>query len=80
MVLFITDYKSVGVSLGVKWPEVQILSARPQVIPEGAGPVKTNLWVVVVRFARFLVLVVRVEVRVGVKARAEPDRLAAVRP
>jgi hypothetical protein len=48
-----------------------------QVIPEGAGPVKTNLCVVLVRCAGFLVLVGRVEVGVGVKARAEPDRVAA---
>jgi hypothetical protein len=51
-----------------------------QVIPEGAGPVKTNLCVVLVRSASFLVLAERVEVGVGVKARAEPDRVAAVGP
>lgn len=52
----------------------------PQVIPEGAGPVKTNLCVVLVGSAGFLVLAGRVEVGVGVKARAEPDRVAAVGP
>ena len=51
-----------------------------QVIPEGGGPVKTNLCVVLVRSASFLVLAGRVEVGVGVKARAEPDRVAAVGP
>jgi hypothetical protein len=50
-----------------------------QVIPEGEGPVKTQSLVVLVHFASFLVLVERVEVGVGVKARAEPDRVAAVR-
>ena len=52
----------------------------PQVIPEGEGPVKTNLCVVLVRSASFLVLAGRVEVGVGVKARVEPDRVAAVGP
>jgi hypothetical protein len=44
------------------------------------GPVKTNLCVVLVRSASFLVLAGRVEVGVGVKAWAEPDRVAAVGP
>jgi hypothetical protein len=44
------------------------------VIPEGEGPVKANGCVVLVRSASFLVLAGRVEVGVGVKARAEPDR------
>jgi hypothetical protein len=51
-----------------------------QVIPEGAGPVKTNGCVVLVGSASFLVLAGRVEVGVGVEARAEPDRVAAVGP
>jgi hypothetical protein len=51
-----------------------------QVIPEGGGPVKTNLCVVLVRSASFLVLAGRVEAGVGVKTRAEPDRVAAVGP
>jgi hypothetical protein len=51
-----------------------------QVIPEGAGPVKTNGCVVLVGSVSFLVLAGRVEVGVGVKARAEPDRVAAVGP
>jgi hypothetical protein len=51
-----------------------------QVIPEGEGPVKTNGCVVLVRSASFLVLAGRVEVGVGVKARAEPDRVAAAGP
>jgi len=55
---------------------VQVL----QVIPEGGGPVKTNLCVVLVRSASFLVLAGRVEAGVGVKTRAEPDRVAAVGP
>jgi hypothetical protein len=52
----------------------------PLVIPEGEGPVKTNGCVVLVRSASFLVLAGRVEVGVGVKARAEPDRVAAAGP
>ena len=56
------------------------LNVISQVIPEGEGPVKTNLRVLLVRFASFLVLAGRVEVGVGVKARAEPDRVAAVGP
>ena len=40
---------------------------NPPVIPEGEGPVKTNLCVVLVRSASFLVLAGRVEVGVGVK-------------
>ena len=52
----------------------------PQVIPEGAGPVKTNFCVVLVCSASFVVLAGRVEAGVGVKARAEPDRVAAVGP
>src|ERR1700758_3627309 len=51
-----------------------------QVIPEGVGPVKTNLCVVLVGSASFLVLAGRVEVGVGVKARAQLDRVAAVGP
>jgi hypothetical protein len=51
-----------------------------QVIPEGAGPVKTYFGRVFVRSATFLVLVGRIEAGVGVKARAEPDRVAAVGP
>ena len=51
-----------------------------QVIPEGAGPVKTNLCGVLVCSASFLVLAGRVEVGVGVKAWAEPDRVAAGGP
>jgi hypothetical protein len=53
---------------------------KPQVIPEGAGPVKTYFGRVFVRSAIFLVLVGRIEAGVGVKARAEPDRVAAVGP
>jgi len=51
-----------------------------RVIPEGAGPVKTHGCVVLAHFASFLVLAGRVEVGVGVKARAEPDRVAAAGP
>lgn len=51
-----------------------------QVIPEGAGPVKTNGCVCFCLFCSFLVQVGRVEVGVGVKVRAEPDRVAAVGP
>ena len=51
-----------------------------RVIPEGAGPVKTNGCVVLVHFVSFLVLAGRVEVGVGVKARAKPDRVAAAGP
>src|ERR1700738_5359713 len=47
------------------------------VIPEGEGPVKTNGGVVLVRSTSCLVLAGRVEIGVGVKARAEPDRVAA---
>ena len=61
-------------SQGIAWNVIS------QVIPEGEGPVKTNLCVVLVRSASFLVLAGRVEVGVGVKARAEPDRVAAVGP
>jgi hypothetical protein len=53
---------------------------RPQVIPEGAGPVKTNFGRVLLRFESFLVLAGRVEGGVGVKARAQPDRVAAIGP
>ena len=56
------------------------LMQSPQVIPEGAGPVKTTAAVCFCLFWSFLVLVGRVEVGVGVKARAEPDRVAAVGP
>ncbi len=59
---------------------VRVPSLTPQVIPEGEGPVKTNLCVVLVGFASFRVLAGRVEVGVGVKALAEPDRVAAVGP
>ena len=64
-------------TLDQPWPVQSIFT---QVIPEGEGPVKTNLCVVLVRSASFLVLAGRVEVGVGVKARAEPDRVAAVGP
>jgi hypothetical protein len=46
------------------------LSAAPQVIPEGEGPVEANGRVVLVRFVSFLVLAGRVELGVGGKARA----------
>ena len=68
----------------VQWqespPRIVSPSGAPQVIPEGGGPVKTNLCVVLVRSASFLVLAGRVEAGVGVKTRAEPDRVAAVGP
>ena len=54
--------------------------ASLQVIPEGAGPVKTSGCVCFCLFWSSLVLVGCVEVGVGVKARAEPDRVAAVGP
>jgi len=54
--------------------------ALPQVIPEGAGPVKAHLCGVLVGSASFLVLAGHAEVGVGVKARAEPDRVAAGGP
>ena len=58
----------------------RIERVKPQVIPEGAGPVKTYgcgcFWL----FWGFLVLAGRVAVGVGVKARAQPDRGAAVGP
>ena len=44
------------------------------------GPVKTNDCVVLVGSASFLVLAGRVELGVEVKARAEPDRVAAAGP
>ena len=50
------------------------------VIPEGAGPVKTTAAFAFAMFWSFLVLAGRVEVGVGVKARAQPDRVAAVGP
>jgi hypothetical protein len=52
----------------------------PQVIPEGAGSVKTSGCVCFCLFWSFPVLVGRVEIGVGVKARAEPDRVAAAGP
>lgn len=59
---------------------IPIRRQKKQVIPEGEGPVKTNLGVGLVRSASFLVLAGRVEVGVVVKARAQPDRVAAVGP
>ena len=50
------------------------------VIPEGVGPVKTTAGVCFCVCWSFLVLVGRVDVGVGVKARAEPDRVAAGGP
>ena len=58
--------------------ELVSLSAAVQVIPEGAGAVKTTAAFGFAMFWSFLVLAGRVEVGVGVKARAEPDRVAAV--
>ena len=48
--------------------------------PEGAGPVKTNLCVVFGSFCGLPVLAGRVEIGVGVKARAQSYRVAAVGP
>jgi hypothetical protein len=67
-------------SLSKNTPRNQMSPAFPQVIPEGVGPVKTDLCVGFACSASFLVMVGRVEVGVGVKARAEPDRVAAVGP
>ena len=54
--------------------------ASLQVIPEGPGPVKTTAAFAFGLFRGFLVLAGRVEVGVGVKARAQPDRVAAAGP
>jgi len=70
---------AVVVTLPMKWATTT-MSLLSRVIPEGAGPVKTNGCVVLVHFVSFLVLAGRVEVGVGVKARAEPDRVAAAGP
>ena len=72
--------KSASESHGRPRTAAKILGLIAQVIPEGAGPVKTNGCVCFCLFWSFLVLVGRVEVGVGVKARAEPDRVAAVGP
>jgi hypothetical protein len=64
---------------GNTFPQVIPEGVGP-VIPEGVGPVKTNGCVCFCLFWSSLVLVGRVELGVGVKARAEPDRVAALGP
>jgi len=59
---------------------IEVLSTpRPQLIPEGAGPVKATAGCFFRLFARFLILVGASKLASGVKARAEPDRVSGRR-